>query len=132
MEDRREKRVLVIDDHESVLGALEQVLETMGVSFIGAPDPATGLDLARTERPDLILCDYYMEGLNGLQVLGRLRGDAGTAAIPFVLMTMDDSLEARALEAGADGFVSKSAGDLITAIIEHVESKGGAGAAALG
>lgn len=113
-----EGRVLVIDDQANLLNMIAEMFEVIGLEFLGATDGRAGIEMAREHQPDLIVCDYYMEGLNGLQVFERLRKNESTAEIPFVLMTMDDSLEASAREAGVDGFISKGTTDLVTAILE--------------
>ena len=95
IEDRRENRLLV-----------RKLLEAKGFSVTDAADGLTGVELARTTSPDLILVDINIPGLDGYQVVTRLRGEPRLAKTPIVAITAEGD-RGRALSLGFDGFISK-------------------------
>jgi CheY-like chemotaxis protein len=102
-------RILVIDDEPALLDDLVAILEMEGFDPIGANSGAQGLDYARTQPPDLILCDIKLYDMTGLDVTHELRNDDRTRTIPLVIITAhsDIELERASLAAGADYFLRK-------------------------
>ena len=74
-----------------------------------AEDGEKGLALARRERPDLVVCDIELPGMDGFEVLRRLKADPATRGIPVLAVTAFSMLGSRerALAAGFDGFIGK-------------------------
>jgi putative two-component system response regulator len=105
----RRSRVLVADDTESVRSLFERLLSTDGHEVISATDGRTALDVVQRERPDVILLDVEMPGMDGLEVCRRLKADPATRLTPVVMVTgqTDLSDRIRGIEAGADEFLSK-------------------------
>lgn len=103
--------ILIIEDDELTRENLQTILEMEGFRALAAPDGPSGLDLARGERPDLILCDVMMPGLDGLGVLRALRERPETAAIPLIFLTArGERKDQRAgMELGADDYLTKPA-----------------------
>jgi DNA-binding response OmpR family regulator len=103
------KRILVIDDEEWVLQMIHVALTQRGFDVVEAESGVVGIDKARKELPDLILCDVNMEKVDGYQTLSLLRNEPATAAIPFILMTgMTDNAGLRhGMELGADDYLFK-------------------------
>ena len=101
--------ILVIDDEKDLIELVRYNLEKEGFDVIGAPDGKAGLEVAREHRPDLILLDLMMPGMDGLEVCRRLREDARTAGIPVILLTAKATEADRVvgLEMGADDYVTK-------------------------
>ncbi len=101
--------ILVIDDHSELRQSTLELLQFEGFDTCGAADGLLGLQLARQRRPDLILCDVMMPGLDGFDVLGKLRSDPVTAAIPVIFLTAnsDTDVELRAGQLGAAGVLTK-------------------------
>jgi len=101
-------RILVVDDTPMVRRALRSVLTSVGATVIEAADGAEALRLA-DDSLDLVLLDWEMPGLSGIEVCGALRSDPGTADVPICIVTGldDDHHHAAALAAGAQDFVSK-------------------------
>ena len=103
------KKILVIDDEvwlrELVLTALRQ----RGYDVVEAENGATGIEVARKELPDLILCDVNMDKMNGYLTLSSLRNQPATASIPFILMTglADNAGMRHGMELGADDYLPK-------------------------
>ena len=81
------KKILVIDDEEWLREMIQLALQQRGFEVIEAADGASGIEMARKELPDLILCDINMGKVDGYLTLSSLRNEAPTAAIPFILMT---------------------------------------------
>lgn len=102
-------RILVADDEPYVVLAIKEVLESLPASVLEARDGEEALRLARAERPDLILLDVKMPGLDGFQVASALKKDPATAGIPLVFFSAlgAPSEKIRGLELGADDYLAK-------------------------
>ena len=101
--------VLCADDDADILALISIRLERAGFRVAQAADGEQALSLARELRPDVLVLDVMMPRLSGTEVLGALRGDDATAAIPVVLLSaraQEDDVE-RGLEAGADAYLAK-------------------------
>lgn len=85
--DKRVFSVLVIDDEPDVLKAVQLCLRSSGLKLTLTTDPKKGLEMARTLKPDVILCDAAMPDFSGPQLITLLKSDAATAWIPVILMT---------------------------------------------
>jgi hypothetical protein len=92
----RSKTVLVIDGDKSVRQLLAAALpELVGVRLVVAADGREGIEIAREERPDLVLLDLRLPGLDGLAVLTWLRSSPRTRTIPAVVITAQSEAVAR-------------------------------------
>ena len=101
--------ILIVEDNERNLKLVRDLLEHAGYRTLVARSAENGLELAAARRPDLILMDIQLPGLDGLAALGRLRGNAETAGIPTIALTafaMTDD-RARFMDAGFDGYLQK-------------------------
>ena len=119
-------RILVVDDDPDILTLVRIKLESCGHEVLTAPDGEAGLAAVGEQQPDLVLADWTMPRLTGIEMLHRMRADPATAALPFILLT------ARAQvvdEAGIDGFIAKPFGlaDL-AAVVDAVLARGPSGA----
>ena len=103
------KKILVIDDEEWLREVIHLALKQRGFEVIEAANGLEGIEKARRELPDLILCDINMEKMDGYMTLAMLRSEAPTAAIPFIFMTglADGAGMRRGMELGADDYLSK-------------------------
>ncbi|MBP9900865.1 MAG: hybrid sensor histidine kinase/response regulator [Verrucomicrobiota bacterium] len=103
------KKILVIDDEEWLREMVQMALEQRGYATVQAPDGAAGVEAARKQLPDLILCDVNMGQLNGYATLSALRDEPATATIPFILMTgqADNEGMRHGMELGADDYLPK-------------------------
>jgi two-component system sensor histidine kinase/response regulator len=103
------KRILVIDDEEWLREMIHLALKQKGFEVIESNNGADGIEKARRELPDLILCDINMEKVDGYLTLASLRNEAPTAAIPFILMTglADNAGMRHGMELGADDYLAK-------------------------
>jgi DNA-binding response OmpR family regulator len=102
-------KILVVDDEPHIREVLEYSLKLEGFQVYTAPDGRTGLELARKEEPDLVLLDWMMPEMNGLQVLSELKRDDKTKDIPVFMLTAKSMLleVGRALYEGADDYITK-------------------------
>lgn len=103
------KKILVIDDEEWLREMVNLALRQRGYQVIEAENGAVGIEKARRELPDLILCDVNMEKVDGYLTLSSLRADPATAAMPFILMTglADNAGMRHGMELGADDYLPK-------------------------
>lgn len=113
-------KLLVIDDEAKMRRSLVALLASDGHSVLEAGDGRKGVELARRELPDLIVCDITMPGMNGHRVLQTLRDDPELAPTPFIFLTgWDDRDDVRAgMNLGADDYLVKPvrAADLLAAV----------------
>jgi len=79
--------VLIVDDSPTEVHVLQAALEENGHATIAAGDGEAGLALARQKKPDLILMDVVMPGLNGYQATRQLARDPDTSSIPVIIVT---------------------------------------------
>jgi DNA-binding response OmpR family regulator len=79
--------ILVIEDDAGIRETLSDFLKSEGFRVDLARDGAEGLERLAARRPDLIIVDLFMPGMNGAQFLRRLRADAASRSLPVVLMT---------------------------------------------
>ena len=119
------KRILVIEDEPEMRRNLTTILRLEKFHPLAAQNGRVGIELARRERPDLILCDVMMPELDGYDVLSALRADLGTVTIPFIFLTAKgESLDIRAgMNLGADDYLTKPVGkaDLLAAVRSRLQ-----------
>jgi DNA-binding response OmpR family regulator len=112
-------RILVIEDDQYSRDALAHLLASEGYEAQSASDGETGLDKARDTRPDVIVLDLNLPGIDGKQVIGLIRTDQSLKSIPILVVTGDEAEAAQAaVDLGADGYLNKPVefDDLINAI----------------
>ena len=104
------RRVLVIDDDPILLTAITRGLDLLGgFGVLTAPDGATGLERFFAERPDCVVVDIRMPGINGYQFVRALRGDAETAQTPILVLSalVQDREQLAGMLTGADAYLIK-------------------------
>jgi len=101
--------LLVVEDEAHIRRVLEYNLKLDGFQVYLAEDGAAGLKLAREKKPDVILLDWLMPEMNGLQVLEELKNDSSTQHIPVFMLTAKGMLNdvTQALDMGADDYITK-------------------------
>lgn len=102
-------KLLVIEDQPVMRENIALMLELHGYTVISAADGKAGLEAAQRERPDLILCDVMMPGLDGYAVLEALRADPALAIVPFIFLTAkgEKSAVREGMNLGADDYLTK-------------------------
>ncbi|PYK99031.1 MAG: hypothetical protein DME19_10175 [Verrucomicrobia bacterium] len=119
-------KILVIEDDVAVRAPLAVTLEQQGFEVLQAGTGAQGVQMARTELPNLILCGVELEGVGGNLVLYAVRRDPKISTIPFILMSGFAVSEPGlpGLKRGADGFLAKPfTPATLTATIDECLSK---------
>lgn len=108
-------RILIVDDVATNRIVLKVKLEAVFYTAFLAASGADALQIARSERPDLILLDLLLPDLTGTEVLSQLRADPATATIPVIILSSTHDAAARlaALAAGADDFLTKPVADTV-------------------
>jgi CheY-like chemotaxis protein len=103
------KKILVIDDRDAIRCGIATTLATAGYAVREATDGRDGIVKVLAERPDLILCDINMPGMDGYRTLEAIRKCPGTADILFIMMTgsVVQSEFRRVMNCGADDYLSK-------------------------
>jgi two-component system, cell cycle response regulator DivK len=101
--------VLIIEDNDKNLKLVRDVLRVKGYATIEATNAEDGIVLARDRKPDLILMDIQLPGMNGIDALRVLRADPATATIRAIAVTASVMQQDRNLitDAGFDGYVGK-------------------------
>ncbi len=101
--------VLVIDDEKDLIELVRYNLSKEGFDVVAAADGPTGVEIASRHKPDLVVLDLMMPGIDGLEVCRRMRGDDRTRRIPLIMLTAKGAEADRivGLEMGADDYVTK-------------------------
>jgi DNA-binding response OmpR family regulator len=102
-------KVLIIDDAEDLSNLLKVNLEVEGFDCLIAPDGESGLTQALEEKPQIILLDIDMPGMNGYEVLEKLKENPDTSGIPVIMCTTKKRAEdiEKAYATGADDYLVK-------------------------
>jgi twitching motility two-component system response regulator PilH len=117
-------RILIVDDSPSQLLGIKRIVEKLGHETLSAEDGAAGVEVAKQEKPDLILMDVVMPNLNGFQATRTISKNPDTAHIPIILVTTKDQETDKGwgMRQGAKAYVSKpiKEEDLVKAVQEFL------------
>lgn len=100
----KKHRVLVVDDHPKLLKFIEIDLKLHGFEVLGARSGEEALELLKTARPDIMLLDIVMPGMDGIEVLEKLRA---YSKLPVIAFSASPENQEPALRAGANDFLHK-------------------------
>lgn len=115
-----QRRVLIVDDHEEIRAVLREMLALEDLDVVEAENGETALAIARDQSPGVILLDLSMPGMNGIEVLEKLKADPATAEARVVVLTGHGEIECQeAVAAGADECFQKPFQALI--LLELIE-----------
>jgi CheY-like chemotaxis protein len=117
------KTILIIEDNAEVLANTAEILQLSGYCVLTSANGKEGVEMARAQHPDLILCDVMMPELDGYGVLHLLNRHPATAYIPFVFLTAkaEKSDIQKAMSLGADGYLIKPFDDV--SLLEMVDMR---------
>ena len=103
------KRILVIEDEAALRDRMVQMLEFEGFQAEGAIDGRTGIEMARNNPPDLVICDLLMPGINGFGACRVLRDDPATRDTPTLVVSAlsTEGDRQRVADLGVKGFLTK-------------------------
>ena len=119
--------VLIVDDQQANVRMVGALLARAGYKILPALSGVEGLELARGQKPDVVLLDMKMPGMDGFEVLRQMRMDAGTRDLPVIFLTADSDREnlIRAFAAGAIDYITKPfvAEELLARVLTHIDLK---------
>lgn len=103
------RKILLVEDNDDVRENTAEILELAGYQVISASEGKAGVEMARIHKPDLIICDIMMPGLDGYGVLHLLSKDAILHSVPFIFLTAkaERSDMRKGMEMGADDYITK-------------------------
>lgn len=103
------KRILLIEDEADMVYALTLQLEAIHYEVLSATDGQTGLDMARKEKPDLIILDLMLPKMDGYKICRMLKFDERYKKIPIIMFTarVQDQDKKLGQEVGADAYITK-------------------------
>ncbi len=116
------KNILVADDNKSIVEVISIVLEEKGYGVATINDGHTIFYHATRDKPDLILLDLWMSGIDGAEVTHKLKNQKETREIPIIIVSAKPDTEKIAKECGADGFLYKpfDIEDLASIVAKHI------------
>ena len=120
-------RILVVEDHPTMRGAMRLVLEEAGYAVSEAIDGHAALAAVRADPPTLVVLDLNLPGATGSEVLTLLRRDDATRTLPVIVVTATgEEGRKRVLDLGADGYVTKpfSPGALLRTVEQVLQGLG--------
>ncbi|MBJ6119169.1 response regulator [Pontibacter sp. BT310] len=108
------KKILLIEDNQEIRENTAEILSLANYSVLEAENGKAGVELAKSERPDLIICDIMMPQLDGYGVLHMLSKNPATSSIPFIFLTAKSEKEdfRKGMNLGADDYLTKPFDDL--------------------
>jgi DNA-binding response OmpR family regulator len=119
-------KILIADDDPSIRELCQVILSNEGYQVLQAEDAAGCITCARQDQPDLVLLDWMMPEVDGMDALRMLKGNPATAEIPVVMLTALDGLPQINLATfnGADGYVTKpfDVEDLLSLVRRFLQS----------
>lgn len=103
------KKILIIDDTDLMVRVISDILEDVGYQVISASNGPQGLKMVREEKPDLVILDVVMPGMDGFEVCKILRDDESNNLMPIIMLTaqVDEDDKLTGLELGADDYIIK-------------------------
>lgn len=103
------RTILVVDDEPEIVEIVRDYLDRAGFRVVVAHDGQQALRLARSERPSLMVLDLMLPGMDGLDVVRMLRGDASMRSLPIIMLTarVEETDRLIGLELGADDYITK-------------------------
>lgn len=118
------KKILVADDNPAILDALKIMLEEEGYDVETTEDGAVAQNMKKP-LPDLLLLDVWMSGIDGRDVCRSLKSAKSTKHIPVIIISATKDIEQIAIDAGADGYISKpfQMNNLLTVVREQIYNK---------
>jgi DNA-binding response OmpR family regulator len=105
----RPHKILLVDDNEIILKVLSNILESEGYLISAAKNGLEALKLTFQEKPDLIITDFIMPGMDGVALIKKLKNQLATRFIPIIMLTAKDEedAEVEGIDAGADDYLTK-------------------------
>ncbi|MBL7157228.1 MAG: response regulator [Candidatus Omnitrophica bacterium] len=118
----KKAKIAIIDDEKALVETLKSFLEERGFSVISAYDGASGLELIKREKPDIIILDITMPELDGRDVLIQLKKNEDTKSIPVIMQTVkNEPFDVDyGMELGADDYLPKPCE--VHRLLKHIDA----------
>jgi len=100
-------KILVVDDDPGILEALTLALQSVGYTVEGTGNAQEVIERVQTFKPDLVILDLLLSGINGTQICRTLKDTQETASLPVLMISAHPSAARAVAESGADGFLPK-------------------------
>ena len=102
-------KIIVVDDEPDMVELISDMLTPLGYDIVAAFNGKEALEKLKGEKPDLILLDIMMPGLNGIEVKAKLSEDAATASIPVIFLTVKETIQdkIKGFQLGVDDYITK-------------------------
>jgi DNA-binding response OmpR family regulator len=121
-------KVMVIDDEPFILMMLEDKLKRAGLDVIALKESVNAVDIIKREKPDLIILDWMMPEVSGIEVCGMLKSDPELSDIPIYMLTAkgQEEDEKLGLRSGVDRYITKpfSPSALLDIVLKELENMG--------
>ena len=103
------KKILIADDSQIIIKLLANILESENYHVVSVGNGLDALKLVHQEKPDLIITDYLMPQMNGMELIKKIKSQLSTRVIPIIMLTAKDEVdsEAAGIDAGADDYITK-------------------------
>ena len=101
------KRVLIVEDSFDNMMIATAILQSMGYTVLQAENGVDGYNLTNTEKPDVVIMDYHLPGMNGLDATRKIKATDGICDIPVIVLTADIYAKRAFVEAGCDAYLNK-------------------------
>src|SRR4030042_660288 len=115
-------RILVVEDDPGALRLISYTLQAEGYEVITATNGLQGLRKAQNDKPDLVVLDVMLPGIDGFEICHRLRADPGTARLPIMMLSAKarETDKTTGLNVGADDYLTKPADP--SDIVSHIKA----------
>lgn len=102
-------KILIVDDEEAIREMISVALELAGFTWIEAENAQAAHSMIVDERPDLVLLDWMLPGISGIELARRLKRDESTQELPIIMLTAktEEDNKIQGLDAGADDYITK-------------------------
>ena len=103
------KKILIIEDDPSFLRAITHIVEKEGYNVVNASNGMRGLRMAKEDKPDLLILDVMLPGIDGFEICSQLRHEPQTAKLPLIMLSAkgQEADKTTGLEVGADEYLTK-------------------------
>jgi DNA-binding response OmpR family regulator len=103
------KKILIVEDDPSFSRAINHIIQKEGYDVITASNGLTGLRMAKDDKPDLLILDVMLPGLDGFEICSRLRNEPQTAKLPIIMLSAkgQDADKTTGLKVGANEYLTK-------------------------
>ena len=103
------KKILIIEDDPSFLRAVSHIVEKEGYNVTTAANGMTGLRMAREDKPDLLILDVMLPGIDGFEICNQLRNEPQTAQLPIIMLSAkgQETDKTTGLKVGANEYLTK-------------------------